>query len=78
MKQQIVQIAGWVGVACVLVGYGLVTFTVISSHSMMYMALNVIGAAGLIVSSLSKKDFQPIVLNAVWLVIAVAGIVIAL
>lgn len=71
-------IAGWVGVILVLLAFILTTFGLISPKDILYGVLNGIGALGIIASSYQKKDFQPIALNAVWLLVAIIGIVRAL
>jgi hypothetical protein len=75
MKKHVIELCGWVGVVCVLMAYGLVTFGVFASVSLPYVLLNIVGAGGIIVSSLAKKDFQPVVLNILWLSIALVGLV---
>ncbi len=68
-------VAGWAGVACVIAAYSLITFDFITSDQLVYGLLNICGALGIIWSSFTKRDFQPVALNVVWLTIAVAGIV---
>lgn len=65
---------GWIGVTLILTGYGLLTLDVLTSHSVLYGLINLLGALGLIVSSYAKKDLQPVALNLVWLLIAIIGI----
>lgn len=69
---------GWIGVALILLAFILTTFHIIDPSNIWYGVLNAIGALGIIVSSSMKKDFQPVVLNVVWLVVAVVGIIIAI
>lgn len=66
---------GWVGVGCVLAAFMLTTFEVISAKDLWYGVLNSAGAVGIIISSLAKKDLQPVALNVVWLVVAIIGII---
>jgi hypothetical protein len=68
-------IAGWLGVILVLAAFILTTFGVISPKDILYGILNGLGALGIIASSYQKKDFQPIALNAVWLIVAGIGII---
>ncbi len=72
MKKDII---GWVGVLLVLCAFILITLGTISSKDMLYGILNAVGALGIIISSYKKKDFQPVALNVVWLLVAMIGII---
>ncbi len=67
------EIVGWLGVALILCAFTLTTFEILQPSSTLYGALNAFGALGIIISSLYKRDFQPVALNIVWLLIAVVG-----
>ncbi|MDN5275530.1 MAG: hypothetical protein JWN33_179 [Candidatus Saccharibacteria bacterium] len=67
-------IVGWIGVLLVLSAFILTTFEIISAKDLPYGVLNALGAVGIIISSHAKRDFQPIALNAVWLLVAAFGI----
>lgn len=69
------QIIGWVGVALILGAYCLNVLGVLQAPDLAYGVINFLGAACIIISSYAKKDFQPVVLNTVWLIIAVIGII---
>lgn len=66
---------GWIGVGLVLLSFILTTLGILEAKSIVYGLLNAVGAAGIIVSSWVKKDLQPIILNIVWLIVAVIGII---
>lgn len=68
-------IAGWAGISLVLIAFILTTFKVIAVEDLLYGALNGLGAIGIIISSLAKRDFQPVVLNIVWLIVALFGVI---
>lgn len=70
-----IEILGWYGAAAILVAYALVSFGALSSASVWYQILNASGALGIVVVSFSKKTYQPGVLNAIWLVIALFALV---
>ncbi|MGI9027323.1 MAG: CBU_0592 family membrane protein [Candidatus Saccharimonadales bacterium] len=72
---KIPEIAGWIGVLLILLAYCLITFSVIAPENIAFGLMNLFGAIGIIISSYSKKDFQPVALNVVWLLIAIIGIV---
>jgi hypothetical protein len=69
------EIIGWVGVLLILLAYILTTFGAIKSQELLYGFLNFFGAIGIITSSYGKRDFQPMLLNVVWLIVAGAGII---
>jgi hypothetical protein len=73
-KRLIVEIAGWYGAVAILLAYGLVSFSLVASASLGYQLLNLTGALGLVVNSLFKKDYPPVALNAVWMLIAVIAL----
>jgi len=73
MKQK--DIVGWFGVLMILLAFSLSTFDVIDTKSTIYGVMNITGALGIIISSYAKKDFQPVILNVVWLFVAVVGII---
>ncbi|MCA1806519.1 MAG: hypothetical protein LC687_01450 [Actinobacteria bacterium] len=71
----IIETVGWLGVAAIVSAYALVSFEIITPDQLSYQLLNLGGAIGIIVSSLSKKDYQPVALNIVWLIVAATAIV---
>ena len=73
-KDLIVELVGWYGAVAILMGYTLNTFNVLDSSSIFYQVLNLTGAIGIVVVSISKGAKQPAVLNFVWAVIALLAI----
>ena len=69
------EVLGWIGIILVLLGYGLVVFAVISGDSLLFMGLNLLGAIGIAIDAWEDKNIQPVVLNIIWAVIAVVGVV---
>lgn len=76
--KKLTETAGWIGVALVILAYFLVSFEIIEPKNILYSVMNLFGAIFIIGSSLDNRDWQPIVLNAIWALIALAGIVGAL
>lgn len=74
MKKAIIEFIGWYGVCAILVAYLLVSNSFISAASISYQLLNASGAFGIIINSITKKDFQPALLNSIWLIIAVIAL----
>ena len=73
-KNMLAEIAGWYGMLAILAAYLLVSFDVVASSSLAFQLLNLSGAIGIIVISLHKRVVQSVVLNIVWVVIALAAI----
>ncbi len=56
--------------------YALVSFSVITTKGTIYQLLNLTGAIGIVVVALTKKDYQPAILNSIWAVIALLSLFI--
>lgn len=69
------QILGWIGVSLILLAYALNMFQILDVTHVIYGMLNLLGAIGIIISSYAKRDFQPVLLNVIWLVVALFGII---
>lgn len=74
MKKFVIEGLGWYGVLAILSAYALLSFDQISAHSVAYQLLNASGAVGIGVDALYAKNYQPVVLNAVWLLIALVAL----
>jgi membrane-bound ClpP family serine protease len=70
----IIQWIGWAGVAFYLVGYFLLVVKRISADKYTYHILNALGAVGLIINAVSLKDNPNIVVNVVWLLMAIYAV----
>jgi hypothetical protein len=68
------EVVGWVGAVLVLFAYWLVTKF---GTSPMYHALNLVGAAGLLVNALHHGAFPSTTVNLVWAAIAVWGLAVS-
>lgn len=71
---KIAQMAGWYGVLTILAAYSLNSFQLVKADSAIYQLLNLTGSAGIVASALTKKDYQPAVLNIVWACIAIIAL----
>jgi len=69
------QIVGWYGVIAILIAYASSTLELLMPHSLAYLGLNASGAIALIVQSYVIKNWQLVVLNVVWLLVAGVGLV---
>lgn len=68
------QIIGWYGVTAIVVAFALLNFNFLGTNSLVYQLLNVTGSISIIIEASSKKDFQPVALNIVWLLVAIYGL----
>ena len=67
----LVEVAGWAGAVLILGAYVLLTLGRIQAQSVMYQAMNVVGAAGFIVNGLANGALPSATLNVIWLGIGV-------
>ena len=74
-RSLLIESMSWTGVIAVLGAYGLSGFGVIDHNDLVYLVLNLYGGLVLMVGSYRKRDWEPAVLNAVWLVVAAVGII---
>jgi hypothetical protein len=74
MKNNHLQIIGWLGMVTILVAYFLMTFSIIESKSMIYHGMNLVGSIGIILVTWKRKDYQPMLLNVIWMIIAIIAI----
>lgn len=61
---------GWYGVSAILIAYSLISLNLIDSSNIIYILLNLTGAIGILYHSYKKKDYQPVILNIIWALIA--------
>jgi len=68
------QILGWIGAFLIISAYFLVQMQYLTAHSLIYILLNLIGATLLLIHAYKHKVYQFVLLNAVWILIAILGI----
>lgn len=74
-SNKLLEFYGWYAVFAVLAAYFLVSFGVVTAHSLIYQLLNLTGGLGLALIAFSKKDIQPAITNGVWALIALIALV---
>ena len=74
-KNELYGIAGWIGVIALLGNYVLLSFGVITGMSLLYQALALFGCLLIAIEAWHKKDPQPVVLNLIFVVIAIITLV---
>lgn len=75
MKQKLIEIVGWYGTVAIVLAYALTSFGLFTTNNVFYQLLNFTGALGIVIEALSKKDYQPGVLNIIWTIIAAIAII---
>lgn len=62
-----VDIVGWAGAVLVLAAYGLVSTKRLDGDSFAYQALNVAGAAGMLINTYVRGALPSAALNVIWI-----------
>ena len=65
-----VEVVGWMGAGLILSAYLLLSMGKVTGQSMLYQAMNAVGAAGFIVNGWWHGAIPNTALNVVWMVIA--------
>lgn len=73
-KQMLLQISGWIGIILIIGAYFMLSFSFFSPESLLYQGMNILGSIGIAIEAFSKKDYQPFVLQIVWILIATIAI----
>jgi len=71
----IVNVVGWIGMACLIGAYVLVTLGRISGPGLTFQLMNLVGGAFLMVNSAYYGAWPSAALNVVWVVIGTVGLV---
>jgi len=74
MNKALAEVFGWYGSIAILLAYTLATLGTLATDNIIYLLLNITGAAGLAYISFFDKSLQPALLNLVWCSIALWGI----
>ena len=65
----VVEVVGWAGASLILLAYLLLSAGRLTGHSLVYQAMNVVGAAGFIVNGWWHGAIPSAVLNVIWMLI---------
>lgn len=71
----LLEILGGVGAVMVLAAYGLNSYQKIRSDSWWFLLLNILGGIILIVYTVAKSAWANTIINVVWVIIAIPGII---
>ncbi len=75
LRKYLQEAIGWAGAFFSLTAFSLNSLNVISSQSMQYLLMNVLGCFFLIIYGVSKKAHASWVLNSIWLLITAVALV---
>ena len=64
-----VEVAGWIGATLILLAYLLLSAGKLTGQSLIYQAMNVVGAAGFVVNGWWHGALPSAALNVLWLLI---------
>jgi hypothetical protein len=70
----LIHMLGWAGSIMVIAAYGLNSYQRITSDSMMFLMLNLVGGVLLVVYSAYLSAFANTFINVVWVIIAVPAL----
>lgn len=70
-----IEVAGWYGALAVIAAYILIQFSFFQTDNLYYQLLNLTGSIGIIADTIRKKDYQPFIINLIWLLVAASAIV---
>lgn len=75
MRKHLIEWGGWYGTVAIILAFALSSFSLIKPTDLIYQFLNFTGALGIVLVSLSKKVYQPAVLNIIWTLIALVAVI---
>ncbi len=75
MEISIYDLAGWIGMILLIVGYSMISFKKVKSKSKTFHLINLFGAIGILVNAFYNKLFPVIILNIFWIIISIISLV---
>lgn len=73
-KHRVIEWFGWYGVGAIITAYALVSFEILSSTSLLYQLFNATGSIAILLDAWVDRNYQPVVLNVIWLGIALIAL----
>lgn len=73
-QELIIDILGWIGVAALLLAYGLLSLGKLAGHGAIYQALNVVGSGLLIINSYYYRAMPSVAVNVFWILIGLVSL----
>ncbi len=71
MYNPLIELAGWLGTAALLLAYGLVSTRRLAGDSVPYQALNLVGGALVLINSFYHGAMPSVAVNVFWVAIGV-------
>jgi len=78
MSALLVEVAGWIGAALILLAYYLIASRRLDGRSRLYHAMNMLGGFSIGINSLLNGAYPAAALNVIWGSIAIYGFLAAL
>ena len=75
LRKYMIEVIGWTGASFFLSAFSLNSFNIISSQSLAYLLMNIIGCFFLIIYAFFKKAYASWVLNSIWLLITAVALI---
>ncbi len=70
----IIETFGWIGTILILLAYFLLTYKKLDRESKTYHSMNLFGGLLIVINALYHSAYPPAILNIVWSVIAIYGV----
>jgi hypothetical protein len=71
----LIEIAGWIGSALILLAYGLNSYKKVQSDATSFYLMNFVGGLLLIVYTIYKQAFANTFINIAWVIIAIPALI---
>lgn len=68
------EVFAWLGVIAILTAYIGVSFEIFLPNSFIALGLNIFGGIVIAFDAFQQKNYQPAVLNSIWAIVAIIGI----
>jgi len=75
MANLLIEIAGWIGAALVVIAYFLITYKKLDRESKIYHEMNLVGGLLTGVNAAINQAYPSTALNVMWVVVAIYGLV---
>jgi hypothetical protein len=69
------ELVGWYGVIAILIAYIGNMLGWMDVQHWLYLVLNITGSIGILIDAAQQKNWQPVVLNLVWMLVAIIGLI---
>lgn len=74
-KNSVAEAIGWIGAAAILVDYALLSFGILSSESILYHVIFMVGCIGLAIVTYRHRAFQSVTVNTTFTILAFIAII---